>query len=105
MAQLILVEGSLSLLLVKKLIDNLEFICRSLGYITSITLDDKRPEKYTNGVAYQLNIQCKKEEKESLFRLKRKKQIAIEYINNGKRAEKKNSILLSQFNQQEGTLR
>lgn len=73
----------------KKLINNLEFICRSLGYITSITLDDKRPEKYTNGVAYQLNIQCKKEEKESLFRLKRKKQIAIEYINNGKRAEKK----------------
>lgn len=64
-----------------KLIKDLQEICWSLGMSASIS-EDSRKEKYTNGICYCLTISCKKEEKPNLFRLKRKKDIAIAYANN-----------------------
>ena len=64
-----------------KLIKDLQEICWSLGMSASISKDN-REEKYTSGVCYTLTISCEKENKPNLFRLKRKKDIAIAYANN-----------------------
>lgn len=71
----------------KKLIKQVEFICRSLGFITSIS-EDKRKEKYTES-CYKLRIQCKKQLKPKLFNLKRKKEKAEKYAASNKREEYK----------------
>lgn len=42
----------------KKLIDNLEFLCRSLGHVTNIILDNKNPEKK---VVYHISLQWENE--------------------------------------------
>lgn len=71
-----------------KLRDNVIWLCRSLGFVCNYCID-KRSEKYTTGECYSISIQCKKEIKSKLFRLKRKVEIAENYINNGKRRERK----------------
>lgn len=78
----------------EKIANNVMELTRSLGMIPTITMD-KREEKYAEGKCYRINIQCKKELKDKLFTLERKKKIAIDYINNGKREEYKefNSIV------------
>lgn len=64
-----------------KLVKDLQEICWSLGMSASIS-EDNREEKYHNGICYNLTISCEKENKPNLFRLKRKKDIAIAYANN-----------------------
>lgn len=62
----------------KNLCDNFVELCRSLGYIATV-YEDKRDEYInSNGVAYQINILCDNCEKEKLFRLERRKRLAIE---------------------------
>lgn len=60
-----------------KLVKSLQEILFSLGYSSTIHVD-KREKKYTNGVCYNLNINIPNEEKYKFFRLKRKKDIALE---------------------------
>lgn len=65
----------------KHLCDDIVELCRSLGYIA--TVHEDRRDKYinSNGVAYQVNILCDNSEKEKLFRLGRRKRLAIEAKN------------------------
>ena len=63
---------STSLILIK----DMEFILRSLGFITTIK-EDKR-DKYTLGICYTLHVQGKIENKKKLFKLSRK----LERFNN-----------------------
>lgn len=72
-----------------KLKDNIVELCRSLGMITSVTLD-KRKEKYTaTQCCFKISVQCKKSIKPYLFTLKRKKDIAEAAVKDGRREEKK----------------
>lgn len=71
-----------------RLRDNVIELCESLGFTTSITID-KRKEKYATGICYIIHIKASKEAKVKMFKLKRKKEIAIEYLNNNKRSEKR----------------
>lgn len=61
----------------KKLVDDLREVLWSLGFSSSISVDN-RSNKYTNKVCYTLNINIPNEEKYLLFRLLRKKRIAEE---------------------------
>ena len=62
-----------------KLRDDFIEIMGSLGYICTYRIDKR--EKYTNGEAYAVSINIPNSEKHKLFRLKRKKEIALESIN------------------------
>lgn len=66
--------------------DGVVKLCESLGYIAKVSLDN-RFDKYVNKNCYIIHIQASKEEKSSLFKLKRKKEIALNYLNNKKRTE------------------
>lgn len=72
----------------KKMIEQVQQLCQSLGFTTSISVD-KRKHKYTTDVCYDLHICCKKSFKPQLFGLKRKKEIAEQYAENGKREERR----------------
>lgn len=74
--------------------DNIIELCRSLGFIVNFIVD-KREEKYTTGECYIIKIQCKKALKPKLFKLKRKKDKAISYVNNGKREEFKDHLAIT----------
>lgn len=74
-----------------KLRDDVIELCHSLGYICTYSTD-KRQEKYTTGICYEIHIQAPKEEKVQMFKLSRKVKIAIDYLNNNKRAETKSYI-------------
>jgi predicted ribonuclease YlaK len=65
----------------KKLIEDVQEVCWSLGLTTGI-YQDKRTTKYTLGECYELSIQCEPLVKAKLFRLSRKKNIALQYIKN-----------------------
>lgn len=67
--------------------DGIIELCESLGLTTHI-IEDKR-NQYTTGVAYHIRIQGSKQQKTKMFKLKRKKEIAIKYLNNGKREERR----------------
>lgn len=67
------------------LIKDVQEICWSLGFSASIT-EDNRSEKYKTGICYTLSISCPKHIKPLLFRLKRKKDIAIGYSQNNKKS-------------------
>ena len=69
-----------------KLVKSLQEILFSLGYSSTIHTD-KREEKYTNGICYNLGINIPNEEKYKFFRLKRKKDIALEAQNYTKRRD------------------
>lgn len=72
----------------KQLADDVKEICNSLGYI--VTESKEVRNKYKNGVAYNLNIQCKLEEKLKLFHLQRKlNNVKIALSENKKRYQKK----------------
>lgn len=60
-----------------KLVKSLQEILFSLGYSSTIYLDE-REKKYTNNICYNLSINIPNEEKYKFFRLKRKKDIALE---------------------------
>lgn len=59
-----------------KLVKSLQEILFSLGYSSTIHTDERK-EKYTNNVCYNLSINIPNEEKYKFFRLKRKKDIAL----------------------------
>lgn len=74
-----------------KLRDQVMELCKSLGFQVSCQ-EDNRTYKYTTGICYNIHIMCKPEKKVDLFRLTRKKDLAIAYLNNGKRKEKKDFV-------------
>ena len=59
------------------LVTDLKEVLGSLGYISTITTD-KRADKYTAHICYGLMINISNAEKNKLFRLSRKKNIALE---------------------------
>ena len=63
-----------------KLILDVQEVLYSLGYSSTVILD-KRSEKYTTGACYGLNVNIPNEEKFKLFRLQRKKDIALKAKN------------------------
>lgn len=65
------------------LIKDIQEICWSLGMSANITTDNRENKYPITGVAYGLDISCSKQMKPNLFRLSRKKEIAIGYANNG----------------------
>ena len=73
--------------------DQIIELCHSLGMIASWGID-KRAEKYTTGECYNVYIQCKKALKPCLFRLSRKRDIAINYSNSAKREEWKDHLAI-----------
>lgn len=77
----------------KKLKDDVIELCHSLGYVATY-LVDKREEKYTTGECYKIHIQTPKKDKNKLFRLQRKIDIAEKYINTSKREEYKDHLAI-----------
>lgn len=76
----------------KQMAKQVQQICWELGYIATITEDKHKPAH----ICYRVHIQCDKQEKISLFRLTRKKQIAINYARNNKRNERRdNNTIIS----------
>lgn len=73
--------------------DDIIELCRSLGFVTNYTID-QRTEKYTTGECYCIHIQCKKVLKPKLFRLQRKVDRAIAYANSNKREEHKDHLAI-----------
>lgn len=68
--------------------DNVISLCESLGMICNYCIDIQK-EKYTTGECYAVHIQAKKEDKVKLFKLKRKVDIAKQYMSNGRRTERR----------------
>ena len=66
-----------------QLILDVQEVLYSLGYSSTI-IQDKRSEKYTTGACYGLNVNIPNEEKFKLFRLQRKKDIALKAKNYSK---------------------
>lgn len=66
--------------------DNIIELCESLGMICTYGTT-KNETQYTTGECYSLHIQASKEAKVKMFNLRRKKEIALQYLNNGKRTE------------------
>lgn len=77
-----------------KLRDDIIALVQSLGYIATYTID-KRKDKYTTGECYNIDLQLPKEEKRKIFNLPRKLEVVENYINNGKRAEHKDYIAIT----------
>lgn len=78
-----------------KLAKQVQQLCWSLGMFCNI-IEDKRKEKYTTGVCYQLTIASRPEQKLKMFRLSRKKERVENWFNNNNRKEKNiyNPIIL-----------
>ena len=70
--------------------DQVQILCRELGYQTSVNIDTR--EKYTTGKCYIINISCKPQEKLNIFRLQKKVKVVNQYLQNGKRKEKKEFV-------------
>lgn len=75
-----------------QLIKDVQEICWSLGMSATINVDERPAEK-----CYQLCIACPKENKPNLFRLKRKKDIAIDYLNNGEHSIYSDKLTVKQI--------
>lgn len=71
-----------------KLKDNIIELCESLGMICSYLIDN-RNEKYTTGKCYKISIKTTPENKIKMFKLKRKVNIANNYLDNNKRKERR----------------
>ena len=65
--------------------DDVVELCRSLGYIATVRVDNRA--KYKSGVCYSIGILTSKEEKKNLFRVGEKLRRAVEYSNSSGRAE------------------
>ena len=70
-----------------KLVEQVKELCYSLGMTCSVRTD-KRSDKYTTGVCYEVQIMGKPEMKANLFRLSYKKELINNWFKNGKRKEK-----------------
>lgn len=70
----------------KKLADNIVFLCQTLGVRTTIR-EDRRSDKYTTGVCYDITIQSRPLDKLKMFKLSRKYNIAKTYLETHKRFE------------------
>ena len=68
----------------KQLVDNIKSLIYSLGYKASVTID-KRSEKYTTGILYNLSISAYGPEKIKFFRLRRKLNRVEDYLRRVKR--------------------
>lgn len=68
-----------------KLKDGFVELCRSLGYIATVRVDNRI--RYKSGVCYNIGLLTPKSEKPNLFRLTSKKQKAIEYSSIAQRTE------------------
>ena len=66
-------------------------LCHSLGMVVSCH-EDIRSDKYTTGKCFNLHIQAKKEVKPLMFKVKRKKERALNYAASNKRSEYKETI-------------
>lgn len=77
----------------QKLIKQVCQLCYSLGFYT-VLRKDKREEKYSNGICYELRILCDKHIKPRLFNLSYKKAIAEKYANSNKREERRDWIAI-----------
>lgn len=62
----------------KQLAQDIMDIIRSLGFGCSLHIDNRGAEKYKSGVCYQINLQVSNKDKQTLFRLPRKRTIAEE---------------------------
>jgi predicted ribonuclease YlaK len=70
-----------------QLIKDIQEICWSLGMSATIRVDNREKNKH---VCYDLGIACNREEKSKLFRLTRKRSIAVLYgLNNAPRTKNK----------------
>lgn len=76
--------------------DNIIELCKSLGMFASYELD-KRTEKYATDECYIVYIQCKKDIKNQLFSLKRKVNIADEYMRSPQRSERKDYLAIEEI--------
>lgn len=84
-------KGRVSFTTVSPLLkDQVQILCRELGYQTSVSVDLR--EQYTTGQCYTIKISCKPQEKLNIFRLQRKVNIVNQYLQNGKRKEKKEFV-------------
>lgn len=83
-----------------KLVTGLQRVLNSLGYSSTIILD-KREIKYTNKQCYALSINISNQEKYKLFRLKKKKDIALAATTRDKRKDytKKSIISIEPLNE------
>lgn len=77
----------------KTLRDDMITLCRSLGFMVSWGTDFRK-DKYTTGECYNLCIQCKKELKQKCFHLSKKREKAILYLQDGRRAEYKTTTAI-----------
>lgn len=79
-----------------QLIKDVQEICWSLGMSANIS-EDHRADKYTNNICYDLMISCDKKDKPKLFRLTRKKDIAIQYANNNIHSIHSNTLTIKKI--------
>lgn len=62
------------------LINDFSTLVRSLGYRTGKITQDKRTYKYKNGGCYVIKINCANQDKYKMFRLERRKEIALKWV-------------------------
>ena len=74
-----------------KLKDDIVELCRSLGIITGVCCDKREGRK----ICYNIHLTCDKELKPSLFRLERKRKLAVNYVNNGKISKRRDRIYIT----------
>lgn len=67
-----------------KLAENVQELCRSLGFMANITIDDHKD----TSKCYNLRIYGRPDDKVKLFKLKRKKERILNWYNSRKRKEK-----------------
>ena len=77
----------------RQLAEDIVVLCNSLG-MTAVPKAEGRTD-YKSGVCYNIRIQCKKRFKLKLFSVSDKKRKAVEYVNNGKREERKTFLSIS----------
>lgn len=76
-----------------QLVKDIQEICWSLGMSATIRVDNREKNKH---VCYDLGIACSKEEKSNLFRLTRKRRIAVLYgLNNSNYSKNKSLSIIN----------
>lgn len=73
-----------------QLSNDIQYLCRSLGMITSVCISEREGK----GISYVVMISCDKYIKPNLFRLDRKKEIAIEYASRTNRYESRDYLAI-----------
>lgn len=83
----------------ERLAKNVSELCHSLGMITSIYIDEHKHYESSDGKCYNVQIQCPKAMKPSLFKLTEKVEKAKQYTENGKREEFKDKLAIVSIEQ------